>query len=103
MSAFLRRTPGVRLLDTILRAGKIDRDVIAESLGVSASELQAFRDGTTRMPPELRLRLASLTVARAPEYARAAQHVKQTADAELAFRNTTTVTHLFAPPSRFGF
>ena len=102
MSTFLRRSPGVRLLERVLAADTIDRDALAVSLGVSDGELEAFQSGTTRIPPELRLCLASLVVAHLPEYLRAAQRVKQAAEAELAFRHTTTVTHLTAPPSRFG-
>jgi plasmid maintenance system antidote protein VapI len=97
-----RGTPAVRLLDRVLETSKMDREALAESLGVSGSELEAFRSGARRISAELRLRLASLVVAHVPEYARAAQRVKQEADAEVAFRNTTTVTHLSAPPSRFG-
>jgi hypothetical protein len=103
MSAFLRRTRGVQLLDTVLGAGKMDREVVEESLGVSGADLEAFLAGTTRMPPELRLRLASLVVADFPEHARAAHRVRQAAEAEVAFRNTTTVTHLWAPPSRVRY
>ena len=101
MSTFSRRTPAVRLLDKVLDAGMMDREILQESLGISVSELEAFRSGTTRAPAELRLRLASVVIAFVPEYARAAQRVKQAAEAEVAFRTTTTVTHRTTPPPRF--
>jgi hypothetical protein len=101
MSTFLRRAAAVRLLERLLEGGRMDRETLEESLGVSGIELEAFRSGTTRMPPNLRLRLACVVVAHVPEYARAAQRIKHAAEAEVAFRNTTTVTHLWAPPSRF--
>lgn len=53
------------------------------------------------MPAELRLRLASFTIATFPEHVRTANRVAVEARAEMAFRDTTTVTHLTARPSRF--
>src|SRR6185503_7983816 len=45
MSTCSRRTPAVRLLDKVLDAGMMDREILQESLGISVSELEAFRSG----------------------------------------------------------
>ena len=79
----------------------MDPRTIEYSLGVLPAELDAFQSGASRMPAELRLRLASFALATYPEHVRAANRVAVEARAEMAFRETTTVTHLNSPPSRF--
>lgn len=79
----------------------MDPRTLQYSLGLLPAELDAFRSGATRMPAELRLRLASFTIATFPEHVRTANRVAVEARAEMAFRDTTTVTHLTARPSRF--
>lgn len=101
MSAFRRRSPAVRLLERVLQTAQADQHIVRASLGLSAAEMEAFRSGAERMPAELRLRLASLVVARFPEHVPAARRVADQAEAEIAFRDTTTVTHLSSPHSRF--
>lgn len=102
MTTALLRSPAVRLLNKVSLSGHISAEALAGRLHVTPAALAKYGSGQTRMPAEARLELAQIVSELLPSEARAKRRIEAEARAELAFRNTTTVTHATAPPSRFG-
>ena len=95
------RTLAARLLAEVRMKADGDGEALARALGLTVSELDAYRSGETRMPLEQQLGLARFVLGRIPQCARTARRLVSQAHAEAAYLAKETATHMVAPPSQF--
>ena len=95
------RTLAARLLDDVLIKTDWEIGALASALGLTVSELEAYRSGMMRMLVERQLGLAAFVQSRIPACARTARRLASQANAEAAFLAKETTTHMVAPPSQF--
>lgn len=95
------RTLAARLLEDVLMQSDWEATALASALGLSVSQLEAYRSGTLRMSVERQLGLAAFVQSRIPACARTARRLASQANAEAAFLAKETTTHMVAPPSQF--
>jgi len=95
------RTLVARLLADVLMKTDWKIEALACALGLTVTELEAYRSGTMRMSVDEQLRLAGFVQSRIPECARTARRLATQANAEASFLAKETTTHMAAPPSQF--
>ena len=95
------RTLVARLLEDVLTKTEWDADGLARALGLTVTQLEAYRSGTKRMSVDHQRGLAEFVLSRIPECERTGRRLASQANAEAAFLAKETTTHMTAPPSQF--
>jgi len=96
-----RISRAVRLLEQLIVRELASIEGLASALGISCRQLEEYRSGRARIPPQLQRRLAELVTSSVPELRREARRLESQCKAEEAFQAKETETHMVAPPGRF--
>lgn len=81
------------LLTKLLIAPGMTVETVAAELGIASPDVAAFANGSTPIPVDAQLRIASIAIDRAPDLARLGHRLKGQAEAAKRYEAKDTETH----------